>query len=376
MANKYKDEKGHWTNKENDGGPCHHDEGGAAKQDFLKRNNAAPNSPLAEGISKANEDRLKESFDDDYDEEFNEPDEARGPYDEVDFNKVKDVIDDQFGGPEGNPSKKQVEEVVFDRFNNINPEDEAKIKEMISEKFNKTNNIKYDKEDAEKFKNAGFDVASEEEVDEIFGNNGNKVKIGDREMTLDEWNNKMKNASDKEMAREFMLIHAPEFNMSENEMEEYLKNNFDDNQETYTSEENKPDDFSPYNKNGWKMSRDSAGRLVYGPDDDYFGKSGISFSDSINRSPEEFYKGLKDRFGEKFDQKTRDDEFYDKYYRRIDEHNGYRLYQNPETRRFFIVSPNGEEFGDYRYPDQKVNKAIWDDWKANGKYNPYYRKGK
>lgn len=43
MANKYKDEKGHWTTKENDGGPCHHE--------------GAGNS-------------TSESFDDTWDEEF------------------------------------------------------------------------------------------------------------------------------------------------------------------------------------------------------------------------------------------------------------------------------------------------------------------
>ena len=164
FKNMKRDDHGHViSNDETDGQKCQHVSGQADKVEDQKYNKE---------MKKAQEQNalMSEAFDDTWDEEFNEPDEARGPYDEVDFNKVKDVIDDQFGGPEGNPSKKQVEEVVFDRFNNINPEDEAKIKEMINKKFNKANSdIKYDKEDAEKFKNAGFDVASEEEVNEIFG---------------------------------------------------------------------------------------------------------------------------------------------------------------------------------------------------------------
>lgn len=375
MGNVYRDEAGHFTNKENNGGPCKHKRIAGGKYEYSedggKTWNAFEKREDYDSYETDEDERFDETNDDDFGFDEVGDDEAGSPYNEVDYNWVKDHIDD-------NPGIKaeQLIEDVKDKFGEINPEDEMEIRKIIDEEYN-TEMKKAQEEKAAM--SEGKDSPAE-----------NKVKIGDREMTLDEWNNKMKNASDKEMAREFMLIHAPEFNMSENEMEEYLKNNFDENEETkgnpydpedlpdegMSQEENKPDDFSPYNKNGWKMSRDSAGRLVYGPDDDYFGKSGISFSDAINRSPEEFYKGLKDRFGEKFDQKTRDDKFYDRYYRMIDEHNGYRLYQNPESRRFFIVSPNGEEFGDYRYADKKVNKAIWDDWKANGKYNPYYKKGK
>lgn len=68
-----RDDHGHVIgNDEVDGQKCKH-QSGAAKQDFLNRNNAAPNSPLAEGMTKENEDRLNEAFDDDYEEEFNEP---------------------------------------------------------------------------------------------------------------------------------------------------------------------------------------------------------------------------------------------------------------------------------------------------------------
>lgn len=123
FKNMKRDDHGHViSNDETDGQKCQHASGQADKVEDQKYNKE---------MKEAQEQNaaMSESFDDDYEEEFNEP-------------------------------------------------DEAKIKKMISEKFNKTNNdIKYDKEDAEKFKNAGFDVASEEEVNEIFGKDTPERKL-------------------------------------------------------------------------------------------------------------------------------------------------------------------------------------------------------
>lgn len=58
-----------------------------------------------------------------------------------------------------------------------------------------------------------------------------KAKIGNKEFTLSEWIDKIKTSKDPELAREITLINAPKFNMSENEMEQYLKENFDSNNE-------------------------------------------------------------------------------------------------------------------------------------------------
>jgi hypothetical protein len=143
-------------------------------------------------------------------------------------------------------------------------------------------------------------------------------------------------------------------------------------------QEIRANDFSRYSKNGWRMSRNEYGNLEYAPYDEHFGLSRDSYVDNANRSPEDFYKGLQERFGSDFDtrKRDRDDAFYKKYYYEVDEHNGYKLYQNPENRMFFIVAPNGEQFGDNRRADKKMNIAIWDNWKATGKYDPYFKKGK
>jgi len=102
MANKYKDENGHWTTKENDGGPCHHN-GGDKSQDNSERENLRKevehklktegntsdvrlmaerrgfkieNGKVVEDLkSQAMADRATggtgDAFDDDYEEEFN-----------------------------------------------------------------------------------------------------------------------------------------------------------------------------------------------------------------------------------------------------------------------------------------------------------------
>lgn len=99
FKNMKRDDHGHVIgNDETDGQKCKHNGSSAAKQDFLKRNNAAPNSPLAEGMSKANEDRLNEAFDDDYEEEFKDF-EVESPEDIVARVKKQYEEDpDAFGG--------------------------------------------------------------------------------------------------------------------------------------------------------------------------------------------------------------------------------------------------------------------------------------
>lgn len=54
-----------------------------------------------------------------------------------------------------------------------------------------------------------------------------KVKIGAKEMTANEWKDWYHNLDDnnREMGREFLLNHASEFNMSENDMEKFLGDN-------------------------------------------------------------------------------------------------------------------------------------------------------
>lgn len=66
MANKYKDENGHWTTKENDGGPCHHDTNG---------------DPI-EGSKVFDEEYGEdEEFDGSYNEEFEEYEEDEDYFD-------------------------------------------------------------------------------------------------------------------------------------------------------------------------------------------------------------------------------------------------------------------------------------------------------
>jgi len=93
----YKDEKGHFTNKENDGGPCHHDAGGSGSENKLDtKHGDTKNAPYVvnadgekfafdtEREAKAFIDKnqnsfekldfINQSFDDDYEEEFNDLD--------------------------------------------------------------------------------------------------------------------------------------------------------------------------------------------------------------------------------------------------------------------------------------------------------------
>lgn len=106
MGNKYKDDHGHFTSKENDGGPCHHDEGGddrgvskeswnkfSKKTDEWEKSDEAKKShdkaqrridyikdlkskgvDQDEAIEKANRIYDEGGFDDDYDEEFEDED--------------------------------------------------------------------------------------------------------------------------------------------------------------------------------------------------------------------------------------------------------------------------------------------------------------
>ena len=152
MANMYKDEQGHWTTKENAGGPCYHKIG---KQG---------NKFQAVG--------------------------TKGEREDIDEETVKLFRDNGVEDEEFDSGDDEIEEVI------------------------------------------ARGSKSEEPFDEDEEPTSKKVKIADREMTLEEWTNKMKNASDKELAREFMLIHASNFNMSENEMEEYLKEHFDEHKST------------------------------------------------------------------------------------------------------------------------------------------------
>ena len=90
MANKYKDENGHWTTKENDGGPCHHESGSDKIDTKHGDTKNAAFKVKADGEefafdTKSDRDSWKErnkysfdkiedidAFDDDYEEEFEE----------------------------------------------------------------------------------------------------------------------------------------------------------------------------------------------------------------------------------------------------------------------------------------------------------------
>lgn len=77
-----------------------------------------------------------------------------------------------------------------------------------------------------------------------------KVKIGAKEMTKDEWKDWYHKLDDnnREMGREFLLNHASEFNMSENEMKAFLDGGSQTNEYNYKHP-------GHYNKDGsWKPS--------------------------------------------------------------------------------------------------------------------------
>lgn len=105
MANKYKDEHGHWTSKENDGGPCKHDGAGIKKSYYTNKNGdksefyVNKEGKLTNGALKFDSEKdlndymskygfSKESdsdaFDDDFDEEFDALDKPKSYQDELD----------------------------------------------------------------------------------------------------------------------------------------------------------------------------------------------------------------------------------------------------------------------------------------------------
>lgn len=285
MANKYKDEKGHWTNKENDGGPCHHDEGGSKEsfdddyeeefksndesaeyKDFMLKARTAETDGDKEWLEnqaqmayedgkisqgqlddvilalreRENSRRKSSEFDDNNDEltpeenaRFDKKGEIVKKYQEMGYDpstaqmkaekdvlneEIRTALDDNSWSITGNTTIGQYAQEVADKvgtfkenvikvieeesgrtidenakmldamgaadsdFDNDESQEEyeARIKPE-ADKFkkqlddagyklkDKEYGLEYDKEDAEKFKDAGFDVASEDEVNEIFG---------------------------------------------------------------------------------------------------------------------------------------------------------------------------------------------------------------
>lgn len=153
FENRKRDDHGHVIgNDEVDGQECQHGAGGKKSQNTTNKSKSLDKQKLIqiakekrpwqknfsddevyEAISNSDIEKWtnenSDAFDDDYDEEFAEPDEAKGPYNEVDFNWVKDHIEDN-----PNIDGKELVEHVKEKFGDINPEDEQKIKELANKK--------------------------------------------------------------------------------------------------------------------------------------------------------------------------------------------------------------------------------------------------
>lgn len=156
FKNMKRDDHGHVIgNDEVDGQKCKHVAGSGSETGSKELDNQLDNERYRAAEKYAEE---QAAFDDDYEEEFNEPDEAKGPYNEVDFNWVKDHIEDN---PDING--KELVEHVKEKFGDINPEDEQKIKELV-------NNKEFSLEDA-------INMADDDVLDEQFGKDTPERKL-------------------------------------------------------------------------------------------------------------------------------------------------------------------------------------------------------
>lgn len=97
MANMYKDEAGHWTTKENDGGPCYHKIGKKGNKYHALGTNGE-SEELDEASLKLFRDNNveEEAFDDDYEAEFNEEQLDGNKQDKYRAAKTNDDKDEKF----------------------------------------------------------------------------------------------------------------------------------------------------------------------------------------------------------------------------------------------------------------------------------------
>lgn len=149
MANKYKDEEGHFTTKENEGGPCHHNGGNSGgvekRKDQIARKLAYGTELTDDDLAFVKENGMtseEDLFDDDYDLEFDELDKmiknaknngqsAQQALDTVsydadiepgteEFNNLKEKVKKEFGLEEA--IKNADDDVLDEQFGKDTPE--------------------------------------------------------------------------------------------------------------------------------------------------------------------------------------------------------------------------------------------------------------